>query len=69
MTIGKRTMCIRVSRDDCSEASWFDHVVRLAVLYADGALVVLRGLLLVTSRPDRKRLGDLAARTVVVVAD
>lgn len=38
-------------------------------LWADGIGVVLPGLTLVTSRPDRKRLGDMLARTVVVVSE
>lgn len=68
MTVGKRVMCIRVTRDDCREATWRDHALRFVALYVDAIAVVAPGLVLVSTRADRKRLGDMVARTVVVVS-
>lgn len=69
MTIGKRVTCLRVTRDDGSEAGWREHLVRFLALYVDGIVAVAPGLVLVATRADRKRLGDMAARTVVVVSE
>ncbi|HEX9734871.1 MAG TPA: RDD family protein [Thermoanaerobaculia bacterium] len=71
-TPGKRSLGIRVLHDDGTPVSWGSSMVRNLVRFADLLPVAYGfGLASMLIHPDFKRLGDLAAGTLVVhrVAD
>ena len=68
-SLGKRAVGIRVVKVDGRPIAWHDAVVRWVCLVVDNqpTLGVL-GLVLVSTRPLKQRVGDLAAGTIVVRA-
>ncbi|MBI3271602.1 MAG: RDD family protein [Planctomycetes bacterium] len=66
-TVGKWSVGIEVVRLDGSRISWFQSIFRNLVRCLDGMdLRVLLGLLFLLSTERSQRLGDLAARTIVL---
>ncbi len=66
-TAGKRVLSLRVMRLDGHALSPSDFLARSVFLLADVVFTAgLLAVLLVTTGPQRQRLGDLVARTVVI---
>jgi uncharacterized RDD family membrane protein YckC len=70
-TIGKRFVGIRVTSDGGTDASHKQIAIRTLLRLVDGLpLLYGLGLLVILGTGDRrKRLGDLAGRTTVVIVD
>ena len=68
-TIGKRGANIVVTSHDGSEITFRQAIVRNVFRPVDGLLWYGVGLLAMFSNDERKRLGDVVARTVVVEVD
>ncbi len=62
-SMGKKAVHLRVATEAGERPGWMHAVMRDACLLVDGPLI---GLIVASARPARRRLGDLAARTVVV---
>jgi uncharacterized RDD family membrane protein YckC len=65
-TLGKQVVGLRAIRLNGTPVPALGHLARFAGLYVDGLVYYLPGLIMVLNRPDRRRLGDLFAGTVVV---
>lgn len=66
---GKRALGIRVVKVDGRPIAWHDAVIRWICLTVDQQpMLGILGLILVSSRPLKQRVGDLAAGTIVVRA-
>jgi uncharacterized RDD family membrane protein YckC len=65
-TLGKKALGLRVVKMDGSPISWSESVIRNLLRIIDGLFLYLVGAILVWSSPLRQRLGDRAAKTVVV---
>jgi uncharacterized RDD family membrane protein YckC len=67
-SLGKRAMGIRVIKTDESPADLRSALIRNLLRIVDGLFLYLVGILLALNSPQRQRLGDRAAGTVVVPA-
>jgi len=68
-SLGKRVAGIRVVKVDGRPIAWHDAVIRWICLAVDQQPTLgILGLILVSSRPLKQRVGDLAAGTIVVRA-
>ncbi len=65
-TLGKKALGLRVVKMDGSPIGWSESVIRNLLRIIDGLFAYLVGAILIWSSPLRQRLGDRAARTVVV---
>jgi uncharacterized RDD family membrane protein YckC len=65
-TVGKLVMGLRVVRDNGAPISWGESIVRNLLRIVDGLFAYLVGAIIIWNTARRKRLGDLAAHTVVV---
>jgi uncharacterized RDD family membrane protein YckC len=65
-TPGKQAMGLRAVRLDGAPVFAHGHLARFGGLYVDALIYYLPALIMVLTRPDRRRLGDLFAGTVVV---
>ncbi len=65
-TLGKMLLRLRVVKTDGSPISWSESVIRNLLRIIDGLFYYLVGAILIWTSPLRQRLGDRAAKTVVV---
>ena len=65
-TLGKMALGLRVVKTDGSPISWSESIIRNLLRIIDGLFVYLVGAILVWTSPLRQRLGDRAAKTVVI---
>lgn len=65
-TLGKMALGIRVVSQDGSRAGWGAVVVRNLLRIVDGFFFYLVGLIVMLSTARKQRVGDLAAKTMVV---
>jgi len=65
-TLGKLLFRLRVVKTDGSPISWSDSVIRNLLRIIDGLFAYLVGAILIWNSPLHQRLGDRAAKTVVV---
>ena len=65
-TLGKRVVGIKVLSDDFSEGSVTASIVRHLFDFVD--MIFLVGLIVAAASQKKQRIGDLIAKTVVVVA-
>ncbi len=65
-TLGKLLVGIRVVMADGSEVTWGAAVIRNLLRVIDGFFVYLVAAIVVWNSSTRQRLGDMAAKTVVV---
>lgn len=68
-TLGKLALGIKVVKEDGSTLTWGDVIVRFLLRIIDGLFAGLVGAILIWNSPMRQRLGDRAARTLVVRKD
>ena len=67
-TLGKMAMGIKVVRLDGQPMDWGAAVIRNLLRIIDGQFVYLVGALVVWFSKSKQRLGDMAAKTIVVSA-
>ncbi len=67
-TPGKRVMGIKVVREDGGVPGWGAAIVRNVLYIVDGIGLYLVGFILMLATEKKQRLGDMAARTIVVKA-
>lgn len=65
-TVGKMACGLKVVKTDTGSMDWNASVVRNVLRIIDGLFVYLVGAILVWTSPQRQRLGDRVAHTVVV---
>mgnify|MGYP000350745923 CR=1 FL=1 len=65
-TVGKMILGLRVVKLDGSAISWRASVVRNLLRFVDGIVFYLVGAILIWTSPQRQRLGDRLAETVVI---
>ncbi len=65
-TLGKRILGLRVVKTDGSPISWSESIIRNLLRIVDGLFGYLVGAILIWTSPQRQRLGDRVANTVVV---
>ena len=65
-TLGKMALGLRVVKTDGSPISWSESIIRNLLRIIDGLFIYLVGAILVWTSPLRQRLGDRAAKTVVI---
>ncbi|MEX0658496.1 MAG: RDD family protein [Egibacteraceae bacterium] len=67
-TVGKMLLGIRVVAADGTPAGWGAVVVRTLLRIVDGFFFYLVGLIVMLASPRKQRVGDMAAKTLVVRA-
>src|SRR5450755_3257196 len=65
-TLGKMALGLRVVKMDGSPISWTESVIRNLLRIIDGLFAYLVGAILIWTSPLHQRLGDRAAKTIVV---
>ena len=65
-TLGKRLLGLRVVKTDGSPISWSESIIRNLLRIVDGLFGYLIGAILIWTSPQRQRLGDRVAKTVVI---
>lgn len=65
-TVGKMACGLKVVKTDAGSMDWNASVIRNVLRIVDGLFVYLVGAILVWTSPQRQRLGDRVAHTVVV---
>lgn len=65
-TIGKMLLGLRVVKVDGSPIGWSESIIRNLLRIIDGIGAYLVGAILIWTSPQRQRLGDRVAKTVVV---
>jgi uncharacterized RDD family membrane protein YckC len=65
-TLGKMALGLRVVKTDGSPISWAESLIRNLLRIIDSLVFYLVGAILIWTSPLKQRLGDRAARTVVV---
>jgi len=65
-TLGKRILGLRVVKIDGSPIGWSESIIRNLLRIIDGLFAYLVGAILIWTSPQRQRLGDRVAKTVVV---
>ena len=64
-SLGKMALGLRVVKMDGSPIGWKESIIRNLLLFIDEGLIVV-GAIFIWSSPQRQRLGDRAAGTIVV---
>lgn len=67
-TLGKRVMGLKVVKQDGAPMDWAASIARNVLRLVDGFLFYLVGAIAIWSSKQRQRLGDMAAKTIVVAA-
>ena len=67
-TVGKRVMNIKVVREDKKPMTYMDAFIRTLLRIIDGQLIYILGLIIILISEKGQRLGDMAAKTLVVKA-
>ncbi|MBN1896277.1 MAG: RDD family protein [Candidatus Aenigmarchaeota archaeon] len=67
-TIGKKIVNIKVVREDGKPMTYMDALLRTILRVVDGIALYLIGLIVVLSSEKNQRIGDMAAKTIVVKA-
>jgi len=67
-TLGKLAMRLKVVKEDGSPIDWQASVVRNALRLVDGLVFYIIGAIAIWVSKSKQRLGDMAARTIVVSA-
>lgn len=67
-TIGKKIANIKVVRMDGKPMTYMDSLIRTVLRIIDGIFFYLVGLIIVVASEKKQRLGDMAAKTLVVKA-
>lgn len=67
-TIGKKIVKIKVVRQDGKPMTYVDSLIRTILRIIDGIGFYLIGLIVVLASKDKQRIGDMAAKTLVVKA-
>lgn len=67
-TIGKKIANIKVVRMDGKPMTYMDSLIRTVLRIIDGIFLYLVGLIIVVASEKKQRLGDMAAKTLVVKA-
>jgi uncharacterized RDD family membrane protein YckC len=67
-TIGKKIVNIKVVKEDGKPMTYIDAFIRTLLRLIDGQLAYLLGLIIILVSEKRQRLGDMAAKTLVVKA-
>jgi len=67
-TIGKKVMGIKVVKADGGAMNWQASIIRNLLRIIDGIFFYLVGAIVVWISKSRQRLGDMAAKTLVVKA-
>ena len=67
-TIGKRIVNIKVVRKDGKPMTYMDALIRTVLRIIDGLVFYLVGLIVILASKERQRVGDMAAKTIVVKA-
>lgn len=65
-TVGKMLMGLRVVKVDGSPIGWSESIIRNLLRIVDGIGAYLVGAIFIWKSPQKQRLGDRAAKTVVV---
>jgi uncharacterized RDD family membrane protein YckC len=65
-TLGKMALGLRVVKTDGSPITWTDSLIRNLLRIIDGLFVYLVGAIFIWTSPLKQRLGDRAAKTIVV---
>jgi len=65
-TLGKRVLGLRVVKTDGSPIGWSESIIRNLLRIVDALFGYLVGAILIWTSPQRQRLGDRVANTVVV---
>ena len=65
-TVGKMVMGLKVVKDDGTPISWSESIIRNLLRIIDGLFAYLVGAIIIWTNPHNKRLGDIAAHTLVV---
>jgi uncharacterized RDD family membrane protein YckC len=68
-TVGKMAMKIKVVRIDGQPMDWQVSFLRNILRIVDGILFYLVGFLIANNNPNKQRLGDQVAKTLVVKAE
>lgn len=64
-TVGKMVMGLKVTMEDGSPLTWGAAIVRNVLRIIDGLFLYLVGALIASQSPQKQRLGDKVAHTVV----
>lgn len=67
-TIGKKIVNVKVVRLDGKPMTYMDALIRTILRIIDGQIAYVLGLIIVLVSEKRQRLGDMAAKTLVVKA-
>ena len=67
-TLGKRVMGLKVVKQDGTPMDWAASIARNVLRLVDGFLFYLVGAIAIWASKQRQRLGDMAAKTIVVSA-
>ncbi len=65
-TFGKKMLGLRVVKTDGSPIGWSESIIRNLLRIIDGLFAYLVGAILIWTSPERQRLGDRLAKTVVI---
>jgi uncharacterized RDD family membrane protein YckC len=68
-TVGKMAMKLKVVTESGQPISWGQAIIRTLLRIIDGLFVYLIGSIFVWTSPKKQRLGDRAAKTLVVKKD
>ena len=67
-TLGKKVVNIKVTREDGKQPTFTDAVIRNVLRLIDMIGIYILGFILILATEKKQRIGDLAARTIVVKA-
>ena len=65
-TVGKMVLGIKVVKKDGTPISWGESVIRNLLRIVDGLFFYLVGIICIAVTPNKQRVGDMAASTLVV---
>jgi uncharacterized RDD family membrane protein YckC len=67
-TIGKKIVNIKVVRQDGKPMTYMEALIRTVLRIVDGIALYLVGLIVILASKEKQRVGDMAAKTLVVKA-
>ncbi len=67
-TIGKKIVNIKVVRKDGKPMTYMDALIRTILRIIDGMAFYIVGLIVIVVSKEKQRIGDMAAKTLVVKA-
>jgi len=67
-TLGKKLANIKVVTEKGKQPDYTEAFIRTVLRFVDGILLYLIGLIVILSSEKKQRIGDMAARTIVVKA-